>query len=177
MPQPYLDQATLKSLLHYDPETGIFTWKTRTDVNRAWNTRYAGKVAGYNWTPPPGNISYRSIRIFDWPFLGQRLAWLYMTGEWPENVVDHRDHDGLNNRWTNLRAADRPQNAANAGALRSNKLGLRGVCLHKPSGRYRATIRANGKQRHLGHFKTAEEARAAYIAAAIEIYGEFARQE
>lgn len=175
MARPFLDQATLKRLLHYDPQTGVFTWLHRSDVTKAWNTRYSGKVAGYDWTPPPGNVTYRNIRIFDWPFLGHRLAWLYMTGSWPTAEVDHKDTNGLNNKWENLRSASKVQNGANRGANCNNKTGFKGVSRNKRTGRYRATIQAGGKWRWLGSFDTAEQAHAAYCAAAALSAGEFVR--
>jgi hypothetical protein len=171
---PHLDQETLTRLLDYDPETGIFRWRERTDVRKAWNTRYAGKIAGFDWNVPNSNVTYRSIRIFDWPFLGHRLAWLYMTGEWPTHGVDHRDMDGLNNRWGNLRSATKAQNAANTKILRTNTTGFKGVSLSK-NGRYRATIKINDRQKWLGYFDTPEEAHAAYCRAALERSGQYAR--
>lgn len=171
MNAPLLTQAILKSLITYDPATGMFRWLPRPGKT-AWNTRYAGKPAGFDWTV--GGVVYRSIRIFDWPFLGHRLAWLYMTGAWPASGIDHRDGDGLNNRWANLREATKVQNAGNVKAKRRNTSGFKGVS-QTPNGRFRASIQSNGNWRHLGTFMTAEEAHSAYIAAAIETFGDFAR--
>lgn len=173
MKKPALDQQTLKRLLSYDPETGTFTWLHRNDVRPQWNGRYAGKVAGYARTATGGGL-YWSIRIFDWPFHAGPLAWLYMTGQWPEALIDHRDLNGCNNAWNNLRAATKAQNGANTPLPRTNTSGLKGASLDK-NGRWRATIRVNGKQRWLGYYATREEAHAAYMAAAIERSGEFAR--
>lgn len=174
MKKPALDQATLKRMLDYDPETGVFTWKHRPELRPQWNGRYAGKAAGYAREATGGNL-YWSVRIFDWPFHAGPLAWLYMTGEWPAALVDHADNDGLNNRWGNLREADRSQNAANARLPKNNTSGLKGACLCKKTGRWRATIRLNGKQAHLGNFTSPEEAHAAYMAAARVRSGEYAR--
>lgn len=172
MSEPYLDQTILKSLLHYDPGTGIFTWKPRADARKTWNTRYANKVAGFDWTVSPGTI-YRSIRIFDWPFLAHRLAVLYMTGSWPPIDTDHRDRNGLNNRWENLRIADKRQNGANRGVSKRNKLGFKGVTVDN-DGRYRATLGYKGKQIWLGRYDTPEQAHEAYMRAARKYFGEFA---
>lgn len=173
MPTPFLDQETLRKLLIYYPGLGDFMWRTRSDVGQTWNTRYAGKAAGFSWTAP-GGVTYRSIRIFDWPFLGHRLAFLYMTGEWP-TLVDHIDGNGMNNRWANLRLATRAQNAANSGLSVANKTGFKGVCAGKAPGRYRATIRIGGKQVSLGTFDNPEAAARAYRKAATEHHGEYAR--
>lgn len=179
MSAPALDQAMLHRILHYDPETGSFTWRVRPAelfaTKRAcsiWNVRYAERTAGYRWAPGP-NVTYRCIRIFDWPFLAHRLAWLYVTGAWPIALVDHRDLDGENNRWSNLREADKSQNGANTGAPRTNKTGFKGVSRLKA--RFRANIKIDGRQCWLGSFVTAEEAHAAYCAAAKQRSGEFAR--
>ena len=174
MSAPHLDQKTLKRLLHYDPESGIFTWLHRPDAKGAWNTRYAGKAAGFDWPVPNSNVTYRSIRIFDWPFLGHRLAVLYMTGSWPEHGVDHKDLDGLNNRWTNLRPATKSQNGANTRIPQTNSTGFKGVSTSY-HGRFRATIRVDGRQKWLGYYDTPEEAHEAYCVAAVARSGAYAR--
>lgn len=169
MKAPALDQAMLHALLDYNPETGVFTWKPRPEARRSWNTRYAGKIAGFPWRPRGQKQTYLSIRIFDWPFLGHRLAWLYMLGEWPRPGVDHEDLDGMNNSWRNLRLATKAQNSANTGRPANNTSGFKGVSLR--NGRYRATFRG----RFLGYRDTPEEAAVLYAAAAREHFGEYAR--
>lgn len=170
MGAPHLDQSILRSLVEYEPATGVFIWKERPDARREWNTRYAGKVAGFDWRVPNSNVAYRSIRIFDWPFLGHRLAWLYMTGEWPTQEVDHVDLDGLNNAWANLRAADKAQNGANRSASANNKLGVKGVRT-TPGGRFSAALCGQ----YLGTFDTPDLANAAYETAAKERFGAHGR--
>jgi hypothetical protein len=105
------------------------------------------------------------------------LIWLYMTGEWPSDDIDHRDRDGLNNRWANLREATRSQNLANRCAQVNNAIGVKGVCLERATGRYLAYIKVAGRTIALGRFGTAEEASRAYMAAALQHFGEFARKE
>ena len=85
--------------------------------------------------------------------------------------VDHRDGNGLNNQRHNLRPATRKQNQQNRGAQKNNRLEAKGVTFH--AGKYRATIKAAGKQKHLGRFETAEAASEAYRKAARELHGEF----
>lgn len=174
MSAPFIDQASLKMLLDYDLGTGVFIWRERSSPAH-WNSRYAGKTAGSDWNV--GNVAYRVIRIFDWPFLGHRLAWLYVTGNWPEHGIDHKDLNGLNNRWDNLRAATKTQNSGNTRLSRSNKTGFKGVSVDRKTGKYRANISIFGRQTYLGMFVSAEAAHAAYAAAAKAHYGEFARAE
>lgn len=89
--------------------------------------------------------------------------------------IDHRDGDGLNCRRHNLRVCTRGQNVCNAPLRRDNRSGLKGALWDTRSGKWRAEISINGRRKHLGLFATPEEAHAAYSAAALANYGEFAR--
>ena len=130
----------------------------------------------------PGDIAgtldkkgYRAITIKGRKYPAHQLAWLYMTGEWCSLVIDHCDLDPSNNCWSNLRRATKSQNNANRSLQRNNSCGLKGA---SPDGRrWRATIFKNGRIRHLGIFPTPQEAHAAYVKAARELFGEFARTE
>jgi hypothetical protein len=96
-----------------------------------------------------------------------------MTGEWPENEIDHRNREKDDNRWSNLRPANRSQNCANEKMNCRNLSGLKGVSVER--GRYRAKIVINGKIHRLGSHRTPEDAHAAYAVKAVELFGEFAR--
>lgn len=96
----------------------------------------------------------------------------FLTG-WP--LVDHIDGDGLNNRRANLRPATHAQNSANQKRSSRNRSGFKGVHYYHRTSSWRAYIGVGGKQRHLGYFSTAEEAARIYDAAALELFGEFAR--
>ncbi len=87
-------------------------------------------------------------------------------------IIDHRDHDTLNNRRSNLRRATRAQNCQNARKRRDNKYGFKGI--FKTNKKWLAHIRENGKFKHLGVFSSPEAAHAAYAKAALELHGEFA---
>jgi len=95
----------------------------------------------------------------------------------PQNKVDHKDNDGLNNRRENLRLATHSQNNANSRASSRNKLGLKGVQVQQYSGskKYRAFIQVGGRKKHIGVFETPEEASEAFRDAAKAAWGEFAR--
>lgn len=89
--------------------------------------------------------------------------------------VDHEDHNMLDNRRGNLRVATQNQNMHNRGKNRNNKSGFKGVHWHPECRKWRAVIRYNGEQYRLGLFSKAEDAHAAYCAAAARLHKEFAR--
>lgn len=170
-----LDNLTLqevKSLLDYNVETGIFHWKWRSDVRKEWNTRYAGKITG---TPAHGKHDYLIITIHGQHYQAHRLAWLIITGVWPDKEIDHRDLDKTNNRFKNLREAMPFQNQGNKPLQRNNTSGFKGVSWHSRFNRFRAYITINGKIKHLGYYDSAEEAGAIYNSEAKKHFGEFMR--
>jgi hypothetical protein len=154
-----LTADALKQLLHYNPETGVFRWIS--------GKRF-GQVAG-----GPMNGYVRICMGKYGEQLAHRLAWLYMTGEWPTKHVDHADCDRANNKWSNLRLAGPDQNAANSRRSKNNISGAKGVIPYR--GGFRATIQIRGIQHYLGDYNTIEEAAAAYAGAAKVGFGEFAR--
>jgi len=159
-----LTQAELKSLVHYDPETGIFTWLPRPVVHsrhKIWNIRFAGKQAGHVDT-----LGYNIITLGIKKPHAHRLAWLYVYGYLPLDDIDHIDGNRNNNRIINLREATRSENLQNISTCRSdNKCGVLGVGFIKATNKYRAKIKYQGKQKHLGCFDTAEQAHRAYLEA------------
>lgn len=158
MKKNLLDTARLRErlleLFEYDPESGNFYHKV-----------------------PAGHFhqsGYRYITIGGKQHLAHRLAWLYVHGDWPDQLIDHADGNRANNRLSNLRKATYSQNAANAKKHVHNTSGIKGVSFDETKKRWQATITVNNKQMHLGRFKTKDEARAAYMAAAKMHQGEFA---
>lgn len=152
----------LKSALHYDPETGVWTWL----VDRGPCVK-AGSVAGSG-----GGRRYWQIGFDGHQHGAHRLAWFYMTGAWPVELVDHRDGNPFNNRWSNLREATTATNRQNETKPRRNL--PKGVSHDPRSKRFQAVIRHNGEYHHLGMFGTAEEAGEAYDRAAKHYFGSFA---
>lgn len=155
-----LTQAELKHRVHYDPLTGIFTWISA----RGRRVDQIGKEAG-NLSPH----GYIRITVNRTSYFAHRLAWLYMTGEHPTNYVDHINMDKTDNRWSNLRAATKSENGANSKARGAS--GLKGAYWSKQINRWYSRI---GK-RYLGTYDTPEQAHAAYVAAAKNEFGGFAR--
>ena len=174
-----ITQAELKRLLEYDPLTGVFTWRHRDDIpnlrdRNAWNTRYAGKRAG-SIKPAAPSGPYRVIRIHGRAYYEHRLAWLYMKGEFPDGLLDHRNGDGLANRFDNLRASTYKQNSWNSKRRRRGSSGFKGVTWKEERGKWVAQIFVDGRNRHLGYFDDPEAAHDAYIVAARDAFGRFAR--
>ena len=170
--KPIITADLARDALDYDTSTGLFTWKYRPGRNATWNARYSGKVAGYN--SPRGNVTYRAMSLENYPILSHQVAFLIMTGECPA-VIDHIDGNGTNNAWANLRAADKIMNGANSRKRKNNTSGFKGVCFNKKLNKWRSSIYFHGKHIALGHHNTAEEAHAAYMLKAHELFGEFAR--
>lgn len=117
---------------------------------------------------------YRRIRVKGKNYFAQRLAWFYMTGEWPPEgyQVDHKNNDKLNNSWLNLRLATPDQNSKNYGVQVNNKLQIKGVV--QRGNKFEANIYYNGKLNYLGTFNTKEEAAKAYCDEAMKLDAEFA---
>ena len=157
------DQALLKSLLHYNPDTGVFTW-----LETRGGTARRGTVAGN-----VQKMGYRYIN-FNRRLVGaHRLAWLYVHGVWPTGDIDHINHQRDDNRIANLRDTNRSQNMRNSRRKRTEHSPLQGVCWDRESGRWLASITSNGKQMHLGRYDTAELAHEAYVKASREVHGEY----
>jgi hypothetical protein len=151
-----LTQQRLREVLHYDPLTGVFTWR----VNRRARFGRVGEVAG----TISKSDKHIYISIDCCRYSAQRLAWFYMTGDWPIFEVDHEDTDPVNNRWRNLRDVPHQTNMQNIRRPRSNNsTGFLGVSRKRH--RFSPRIKVDGKNLYLGTFDTAEEAHAVFLAA------------
>jgi hypothetical protein len=154
-----LTQERLKELVHYDPNTGVFTRLTSAQRAKVGTRMNRGNGYGYLYTVIEGK-----------KYQLHRLAFLYMTGKFPTHFVDHKDRNASNNKWCNLREATISQNGANSPT--KAKSGFRGVGLRR--NKWRAYITVNNKQIHLGTFDTPEEAAHKYDEAAKLYFKEFA---
>ncbi len=155
-----ITQEQLKELLHYCPETGVWTWL----VDRGGMRK--GDVAGCIMASRGKKYIY--IGVLGYRPRAHRLAFLYMNGAIPENDVDHEDGNGLNNRWSNLRAVTPAGNAKNQRLHSSNVSGKSGVSWHKRDRKWQAIITVDGRKKQLGYFSKKEEAIAARESAEIE---------
>lgn len=157
---PVITHARLKQLLRYDYVTGVFTWNVSSRGHKK-----IGRKAGWK-----DNQGYLHIRLDGVLYPAHRLAWLYVTGEWPKGgFVDHINTNPSDNKWDNLRDATKRVNQENRRRPgRNNKSGFLGV---SPNGqRWSASIVSHRMKKHLGTFDTPEQAHEAYVVAKRELH-------
>lgn len=154
----------LKARLHYDPESGDFTWRENAN-SRARQ----GDVAGTNCN------GYIRISVRGTLFAAHRLAVLYVTGLPPTDTIDHIDGNGLNNRYSNLRVCAHRENLRNQKKPASNTSGFKGVTYSKTKRKWLARVILGRKVMLVGKFTAPEAAARAYDDAAVKHFGEFAK--
>ncbi len=153
-----IPHSKVLELIHYNPETGIFTWlKGHRKGLRAGC--YDGR--------------YIQIQLGGVRFLSGRLAWYYMTGMVPKDQIDHKDNDTINDKWENLREATHQQNQCNRRVQELSTSQIKGV--RRLGDKFYVAIGVKGEKLQLGGYNTLEEAQAAYIEAAKKYHGEFAK--
>lgn len=161
----------LKSVLDYEPVTGLFRWKTERS-NHPTGGRI-GTIAG-----SLASNGYWRIWLFGREHLAHRLAWLWMTGGWPPIDIDHENLVRNDNSWENLRLASEGENAANATHKKTKGWPfVKGVTFkrHLRKNPFRASIEKDGVNYHLGYHPTIEDAQEAYNSKAVELFGSYAR--
>lgn len=142
-----ITQTRLKELLHYSPETGIFTWLR--DQGRVKKGSIAGAVDYY------GYIVIRLDRVL---YKAHRLAWLYVHGEWPDKNIDHINRQRNDNRLKNLRDVDQSVNGHNGKMKATNTSGFTGVTWRKDRGKWSARIKVGYKNIDLGLYANINDA-------------------
>ena len=140
-------QDMLKEIMEYKPHTGKFYWK-RPPANSPIKK---GDEVGYK----DGN--YIRVGIGGKYHRLHRLAFLYMTGNIPDEV-DHINHDTLDNRWENLRAVTHKENGKNQSKHSDNTSGTTGVSFYKNQGKWYSKIYVDGEHVYLGCSEDKEEA-------------------
>jgi hypothetical protein len=147
-------------LFDYNRETGQLTWKVTHGRARVGQT--AGTTTGTHIAVAYNRVSYPITTII----------WLIVFRRKPAEGlrVDHKNRNPQDNRLLNLREISHAENMQNRGAQVNNKLGLKGVCYHKASGKYMAYISIDGKRKHLGLFVQADKAYEAYCKAAVKYH-------
>lgn len=151
-----LTQKVLKTLLHYNEETGVFTWHKD-------NTRpvQEGQTAGRIHTE-----GYRRIMISYRFYHASRLAWLYVYGKWPRGEIDHINGNRSDDRLSNLREVTHRVNQQNLSVHRQGHLpGTTKTKIPGLTKPWRSRVYYNGRSHFLGCFATQEEAHIAYTKA------------
>ncbi len=151
-----LTQERLRHDLDYEPYTGVFTRKTGPRSGQQAGTIHEG---------------YIRIRVAGRRYRGHRLAFLWMTGEFPSEEVDHTNGARDDNRWANLRPASRSENNCNTAARGE----MKGASYHARHKTWQVRVQKHGRRLFVGEFKTKEEAHAAYCRTAMAMHGEFFR--
>jgi hypothetical protein len=160
-----MTQQELKDLLHYDQDTGIFTWLiSRGSIK-------SGKKINNSI------FDYTNIKINKKSYRAHRLAWLYIYGYIPINQIDHINGNKSDNRLCNLREVTNQQNQFNSPIRKDNKSGVKGVHWHKKQNKWVANLHINGKAKQLGSFDNLEEAKKVINEARLLHHGEFSREK
>lgn len=155
-----MNQELIKELMHYDKESGICTLSHRDkrfyegneEITKRVNTKITNKKV-----LKTNDSGYIEIRIFKRLYRLHRLIWLYMTGEWPDQV-DHIDGYRSNNKWENLRSVTKTENNRNMKLRENSTSGVIGVSYSKSDNLWHSYININRKRINLGWFKDKEKA-------------------
>ncbi len=165
-----LTQKRLRTLLLYVPDTGEFIWKVASGGKKV------GAVAG-SIRKIRSDYQYKrkSINVDGTRYMAHRLAWLYVYGEWPADVIDHINGDPTDNRLTNLRSVSRSENQRNMKKSAANTSGETGVTWDRQHGKWRAQIKTFGKCKFLGLYDSIDEAARVRSKAKQDYHGGFRR--
>lgn len=153
-----LTQDLLWELFEYNPETGILTNKVSRGRSKA------GTEVGT--LHRDGSNTYRRVKINGKSYMIHRLIWVMQVGTEPD-IIDHKDGNGLNNKWDNLRSVNKQENNRNQRKRKDNVSGVCGVCWATQSNKWVVIINFDGKQHKLGYFKNFDDAVAARLRAEI----------
>lgn len=159
-----LTQKELKKSLLYEKDTGKFIWR----VKKARGVK-VGDIAGCT-----DHHGYVKIKVDGRLYAAHRLSFLYVTGKFPVENVDHINRVTDDNRWINLRECTQSQNGANRKPHKNNTTGYKGVSFNKSVKKFVAYITFKNKRKHIGFFECKHEAAEAYNKEAIKMHGKFA---
>lgn len=158
--EPNISVETLRQLLHYNPDTGVLSWRIRPvslckdeRAWKIWNARYAGREA-----LTANSNGARQGNIFGRRVYAHRAAYALHYGAWPKDVIDHINGNPADNRIANLRAVDQRTNMLNQKERCTNTSGATGVTLFSRNQKWRAQITVNGRNKALGYFTDFDEA-------------------
>jgi hypothetical protein len=162
--KPQFSAEKARELFDYNPETGDLTWRASTKGRRV-----RGNIAGYIFESEKNG--YRVVGVDRRLYPAHRVIWLIVYGYWPAQI-DHINGKRADNRLCNLRESTQTENTWNKPG--HGRSGVKGVSYNRKGDMWRARIMHHGKSRHLGDFRTKDEAGFAYERAARSLHGEFA---
>jgi hypothetical protein len=163
-----LEPDRIRTLLDYDPASGVMTWRNCSKFHSEKNGQEAGVP-----TPKQSGKQYQKITIDGRKYSRSRLAFAWMTGRWPAECIDHINGNSLDDRWENLREATALENAWNH-KRRARQTELPMGVRRAASGRFVARIAQFGRLHTIGTFDSVAEAEAAYRQERTQRYGQFA---
>lgn len=151
-----MDQEEVKSIFDYDAKTGVLKWKVSLGTRGKRENE-----AGYIQTNSTSGKKYRFVMYKRKLYRVHRIIWLYMTGNFPNNDIDHIDGNGLNNKWENLREVSRRENNRNKGRRSDNTSGITGVSWSSRRNKWHVQIHdSNGTPISGGYFESLLDAAA-----------------
>ena len=162
----HITAERLRQILYYDPQTGLFTWIVSK-----------GKMMAGDICNCPNAQGYIQIMIDGVNYRANRLAWLYMTGSWPQRKIDHKNRTRTDNVFSNLREADDSQSSCNRSLGTNNTSGFVGVSFAPGNSKkkpWRAYVNVRGKRVWEKYFETVEEATTVRSSVVRKFHGEFA---
>lgn len=151
VPKEELTQEQVKEVLDYNPLTGLLTWKRKPSKSVV-----VGTVAG---SKHKNGYSYTQLYGCNYPT--HRLIWFWVHGKFPEGVIDHINHDRMDNRLENLREVSIAENMKNKSKLKGTLIGEQGIWFCKRRQRYVSEITLNGKKVMQRTFKLFDDAKKA----------------
>ena len=159
-----LTRLQLLKFVDYNPDTGVFTWRKRTEDmmpdkpgRRSFNSQYAGKPAG-TIDMASGNVRFMIDGSYRY---AKNMAWLAMRGKVPDRIM-HRDGDRGNIKWENLTTQKVLQLERKAAEKVEIVHEVRpGVVYFGYKGAYKAFINLAFVTVVVGYYKTVEAATAA----------------
>lgn len=160
MSKPIPSAERVRALFNYNAESGLLSWRHPRN----------GRSSKAGWNDGRG---YLKVNIDGFIYYGHHVIWLWMTGKWPL-MIDHKDMDKANYRWSNLRECTKTLNQGNLVRRPKNSSGYKGIGWDAERSKWRVQIGFAGA-RYMKRTRTLAGAIALHRLKSSEFFGEFAR--
>jgi hypothetical protein len=161
----------LNEVLYIDSDKGECYWKIAKAIRIKISDRAGTIIKKSN----SKNLCYRLIVIDSKQYREHIIIWFFVHKKWPTRDLDHKDRDGLNNKYKNLRLCTNSQNQGNTIEQKNNTSGYKGVSWHKHSKKWRAGISYKRKRIWSKGYNDPYEAYQWYCREHNKLFGEFSR--